>query len=271
MSIEPVQTVDSAASRELPSAQIERTSPVPYYFQLARAMERALRAGRWPPGSVLPSEAEIGEFYGVSRTTVRQALSRLERDGLVYRLRGKGTYAAEREAPTWRLEFSEDAFHGMGTDPAPRLESRLLRAEVTALPFWASAALRLPPGSDGILLERTRALAGEVVLFVINHLPPAYTAAVLPYGDPNQSVHDVLRDRANLVPAGGRRTLQAVTAGDRIAGFLDVSAGEPVALIETISWNEFRSPFACSRAWVVTDRLRVEVALSAEATDHNLS
>jgi len=65
--------------------------PVPRWFQIADRLRAAVGRGEFSPGDRLPSEAEIGMSLGVSRTTARAALDRLEHDGLIVRRAGKGS------------------------------------------------------------------------------------------------------------------------------------------------------------------------------------
>ncbi|MCL4767986.1 MAG: GntR family transcriptional regulator [Hyphomicrobiaceae bacterium] len=67
----------------------------PLYANIARDLQTAIRSGRHEPGSLLPGEIELAETHGVSRATVRAALSLLEREGLVERRRGAGTRVLE--------------------------------------------------------------------------------------------------------------------------------------------------------------------------------
>src|SRR4051812_8320823 len=73
---------------------IDKTSPVPYYYQLLQLLERAIASGALAPGEKIPTEAVLCTRYDVSRTVVRQALSDLDRTGLVIRHKGKGTFVA---------------------------------------------------------------------------------------------------------------------------------------------------------------------------------
>src|SRR4029078_12804470 len=74
---------------------IDKGSPVPFHYQLRQLLERAVADGVLAPGEQIPTEASLCERYDVSRTVVRQALSDLERTGLVARLKGKGTFVEE--------------------------------------------------------------------------------------------------------------------------------------------------------------------------------
>lgn len=83
------------------SAQLNRNSFVPLYFQLAEALKKMLEAGAWGQGARFPSEREIAEEFGVSRTVIRPALDLLVGDGAIVRIRGSGTFVAppKREVP----------------------------------------------------------------------------------------------------------------------------------------------------------------------------
>lgn len=72
----------------------ERGGKVPLYYQLGEILKQRLEGGGWEPGTLFPSERELEEHFGVSRAVVRPALSLVERDGVIYRRRGSGTYVA---------------------------------------------------------------------------------------------------------------------------------------------------------------------------------
>ena len=90
-----LQDGDGAKSRPgtIPGT-IDKASPVPYYYQLLQLLERGIASGAFAPGEKIPTEAALCEHYDVSRTVVRQALSDLDRTGLVTRHKGKGTFVA---------------------------------------------------------------------------------------------------------------------------------------------------------------------------------
>lgn len=73
----------------------ERGGQVPLYYQLGEILKQKLDEGGWESGTLFPSERELEEYFGVSRAVVRPALGLLERDGVIYRRRGSGTYVAE--------------------------------------------------------------------------------------------------------------------------------------------------------------------------------
>jgi GntR family transcriptional regulator len=76
----------------VPEDELKRGSPIPLYFQLQELLKEKIETGTWGIGEMIPSEPELCETYQVSRTVVRQALSVLEQDGQLRRVRGRGAF-----------------------------------------------------------------------------------------------------------------------------------------------------------------------------------
>src|SRR5436189_959169 len=95
------RTEKRAGAAQGPVRPIDRSSPVPYYYQLQEILKEEIEQGRWATGDLIPSEAELASMFGVSRTVIRKALDVLEADGQVYRVKGKGTLVAR---PKFRYE-----------------------------------------------------------------------------------------------------------------------------------------------------------------------
>jgi GntR family transcriptional regulator len=79
------------------------------YTQAANVMRQRIRSGRWPPGRQIPTLCELEREFALARVTLRQALSLLEAEGLIWRQRGRGTFVTDRAACGWfKLETSRD-------------------------------------------------------------------------------------------------------------------------------------------------------------------
>lgn len=81
-----------------PPKSIDRKSGVPLYLQLAAAIRQRIERGSLPEGSTVPSLKNLQSEFGVARITVRQAMDRLEREGLISRHKGKGTFVKSNGA-----------------------------------------------------------------------------------------------------------------------------------------------------------------------------
>ncbi|MGH2681962.1 MAG: GntR family transcriptional regulator [Actinomycetota bacterium] len=248
----------------LPTSRIARTSPVPFYFQLKKTLAEEILTGRWTPGERLPSEPAICEHFEVSRTTVRQALAELEAEAMIRRDKGRGTFVADPHSTSWLLQ-SSGGFFEEAVRAGHTVISKLLRRGQEVLPSWACDALELPSGSEGMSIERLRWVDGRLVMYVVNHLPARLTDAVIEADLATGSLYRTLEDREGLEVFGGRRVVEAVTAQEDLARLLEVEAGAPLLLVESVSWDRERLPFECYRAWHRADRTRIEVQVVTRA------
>src|SRR5690242_10763453 len=112
-------------------ATLAKGGPLPRYYQLKEILHAKIRAGQWQPGVLIPSERELCEQYGLSRMTVRQGITELVREGLLYRVQGKGTFVA-RPRITQQLMvltgFSQDMIARGCVPGAQVLDQRMVPA-----------------------------------------------------------------------------------------------------------------------------------------------
>jgi GntR family transcriptional regulator len=213
----------------------------------------------------LASEPELCDHYTLSRTTVRQALARLDRRGLIDRRKGQGTFVTRGQPGLWLLQSSDGFFQEEVDRLGRTVTSQIVHAERGSFPDWACRALELPPGSEGATLERLRSVDGLVALYVVNHLVEAVADAALAIGNPNESLYRRVHEQAGVFPYGGRRTLEAVAAEPWLAELLELAPGAPVAFIQSVSWDVAMRPFDCYRAWLRTDRTRIDIQAAGPA------
>lgn len=244
----------------LPSSRhIDHGSPVPLYFQLKGVLEREIVATRWYEGGRLPSESEICDHFKISRSTVRQALGLLENEGLITRHKGRGTFVSDSSTKSWLLQAPGGFFHDEVDRLGRPVTSKLLHAGVERLPPWAAETLGLGDGADGVRLERLRYVQGQLALYETSFLHEDVATTVLE-GDVEQgSLYGLLEREYGLKPVGGRRVLEALAAPAKVADLLEVKRGAPLVYIESVAWDGRLKPFHCYRAWVRTDRMRIEI------------
>ncbi|UCM88268.1 GntR family transcriptional regulator [Streptomyces marincola] len=152
---------------------IDRTSPVPLYFQLSQQLEAAIEHGQLAPGALLGNEIELAGRLGLSRPTVRQAIQALVDKGLLVRRRGIGTQVVRSQVKR-PLELSSlyDDLEAAGQHPGTRV---LDVADLPAPPDVA-AALGIAEGTGVRRIERLRLTHGDPIAFLRNYLPPPVPA-----------------------------------------------------------------------------------------------
>jgi len=247
---------------------IERASPVPYYEQLYDVLLDDIRTGERKPGDRLPGESELHRAFGLSRATVRQALDLLESNGHAQRVARRGYFVATPEAPQgWLIEglggFLEN---GIGHSN-PRVSTRVLNSGEQRLSDEAAAALRVPRGTVGFVLERIRRVDGELALFSINWTPPAVApvvAAADGVRDGTSSLTTVLQ-AAGYIAARAKRAVHAVAADRTLAAHLEVHAGTPLLRIRSTTWDKSQIPYDYYETWLRTDIVALEVDATTSA------
>jgi DNA-binding GntR family transcriptional regulator len=152
------------------AVSIDRSSPVPLYFQLAQQLEAAIRSGALPVGTRLDNEVQLAKELGLSRPTVRAAFLYLAERGMVTRRRGYGTVVT-REKISRDVQLT--SLHDDLTQAGQKPSTRVLRNEVGVASETVAGALELPEGSLVICLDRIRFADGEPIALMHNFLPAA--------------------------------------------------------------------------------------------------
>jgi len=147
---------------------LDRTSPVPLYFQVAQAVQAAIEAGTLPPGSRLDNEIQLADELGLSRPTMRKAMEYLVDKGLIIRRRGIGTTIVQPKVrrPLQLSSLYDDLRTG-GQQPT----TTVLSLEVVPAPPEVAAALGLEPGTEVHEVVRLRCAGGRPIARMTNYLP----------------------------------------------------------------------------------------------------
>ena len=239
---------------------IDFNSNIPYYIQLIEALKEKISQGEWKPGDQLPSEPELCESYGVSRTVVRQALGEIELDGLIVRRKGKGTFVAEpkiNESLAQKLTgFYQDMVE-RGHKPITQvLEHKVLPASNKVAEY-----LGIPPDTPVVGIKRLRFVADEPIVIVTSYLPFHLCPALADVDLTNRSLYQFLEQECGLMIARGRRTIEAVGANEYEAELLHIDRGAPLILLNSVSYLDDGTPIEYYHAVHRGDRSRFEVEL----------
>jgi GntR family transcriptional regulator len=147
---------------------LDRSSPVPLYFQAALALESAITAGQVPTGTLFDSETVIADQLGLSRPTMRRAMQYLVDKGLIVRRRGIGTRVVQPKVRR-SLELSSlyDDLQKDNQEPT----TKVLSFETVPSPASVSAALNVRDGTPVLRLERLRSAQGHPIAKMVNFVP----------------------------------------------------------------------------------------------------
>ncbi|MFC5799816.1 GntR family transcriptional regulator [Streptomyces formicae] len=212
---------------------VDRTSPVPLYFQLSQQLEAAIEHGTLTPGSLLGNEIDLAGRLGLSRPTVRQAIQSLVDKGLLVRRRGVGTQVVHSQVKRpLALSSLYDDLEAAGQRPA----TRVLTNAVEPATAEVAAALGVAEGSDVHLIERLRYAHGEPMAQLRNHLP----AGLLPLDDErleSTGLYRMMR-AAGITLHSARQSVGARAATADEAVLLGEEDGAPLLTMERTTFDD---------------------------------
>lgn len=204
-----------------------RKNGLPAYKQIQDAILKRLETGQLKPGDVVDSERELARIHGVSLMTARHALAGLEREGMVVRRRGAGTFVAPPKIHFNKLmSYTEQmAVRGLA------ISSKLIALSIVDTEHEVAARLALPATSRLVKVERLR-LGGEEPFAI----ETCYLSAD-EFGDLTRarldrvSLFSVLEHDYGLDIAHADEEIDATTADPHTSRLLGIPQGSPVLRI----------------------------------------
>ena len=212
----------------------------PAYIRLKEQLLDRITEHEWQPENCLPSERTLCEEYGLSRMTIRQALAELEKEGIIKRVHGKGTYV-QREKLTQPLlkltSFSEDMRQrgfvpGAQTVALERIPAGKLLAE----------KLSIDVGDEVLLLKRLRLASGEPMAIETAYLPASRFAAIYDQLAQNKSLYHLMRTELCIELGGAKQSIEVTGAQGWEARLLHIGETDLVMKIERQTFDTHKKP-----------------------------
>jgi DNA-binding GntR family transcriptional regulator len=222
---------------------LDRSSPIPLYFQLAQHYENEIHTGSLDSGDRIENEVKIAELLGLSRPTVRQALRYLVDKGLVVRRRGQGTIVTkEKVNRSVKLTSLFDDLAGSGRRPT----TRVLHNEVVRASDLVKDALGL--GADEpfvIYLERLRYGDDEPISLMHNYLPTSLVTLSNEMLE-EHGLYELLR-ASGIYPFRATQRISAKNASAAEARVLNETKGSALLTMERTTYDEHDRPLEFAR------------------------
>ena len=227
-------------------------SASPLYQQLMQRIRADITLGVYPVHSRIPSEAELGETYQVSRVTVRKALAELTSEGLLRRMQGKGTYVS---APRLRKNLKEvTSFHQacqmMGCVPG----TKVISAQTVRATESMREALALT-GDEAVEIVRLRMADGDPVMLETNRFSMDY--AFLLEGVEASLYHQL--SQRGIEAASGVHEISLCYANAQQAKLLDVEVGAALLRLDQVIYDQHGSPLHTSHQVIRGDRFTFRI------------
>ncbi len=213
------------------------------------------------PGTKLPTEGELAKRFGVSRATVREAVRGLVEAGYVTRLRGSGSYVAERRRMPHGLD-STLSYLAMIESAGAHAGMRVLDA-VFEQCTKNDSPLQLSKGDTVLAVERVRTADAQPVIYSRDRIPARLLRTGLDLQHLDPSLFALLSSSGHAADHA-TATLRAVASTSCTAKVLGVRRGKPLLYIEEIDYDRDGTPVMLSREWHVSEAFDVRVNRQAQ-------
>ena len=232
MPVMPVMPVASGTA-PVPPFAIDRSSPVPLYFQVAQHLESAIISGQIPPGTRLHNEIQLADELGLSRPTMRRAMQHLVDQGLIVRRRGIGTRVVQPKVRR-QLELTSlyEDLMSAGQEPA----TELLSLELNDADGDVATRLGLEPSAPVVRLDRLRFANGRPIARMTNYLPSRF-ADLDPAALDRHGLYQLLRARG-VVLHSATQTIGARTATAAEARQLEEPRGAALLTMQRTAYDD---------------------------------
>lgn len=253
--------------------QIDRTSGLPAYRQLADQLRARIKSGEYAPGSRLHSERELSDMYQTSRVTVRQAIAELRAEGVIAAEHGRGLFVRQRP-PVQRLGrtrlSSRERQAGRGTFTTDASTQQFTpRVEVDVRTETADARtaeqLQLDHGTTVVIRDRLMFADDHPVQIARSRLPYALVADT-PIQQENTGPGGIYARLAEIghAPTHFVESVAARMPTPEEAAALQLIEGTPVLLISRVAFDAADTPVETNDMILAADRYELVYEIPAD-------
>jgi len=215
------------------SLKLTSQSPVPLYAQLKEHIRSRILDGTYAPSSRMGSESELGAAFGVSRITVRQALGDLQKEGLIFKIHGKGTFVSKPKAfqNVSSLKGLAEALAASGHEVANRM------CGFDYLPADAIVAQRLglEEGQTVVEIRRVRLVNREPVSLEVTYLPEVIGRRLESADLAARDIFLILENDLDIALGHADLAVDAIEATAQMVTALGVRPKSPIMRIERLT------------------------------------
>lgn len=237
---------------------IEERDGLEYRYEaVKRDLQYKITSNQLPEGTRIPSEQELINQYGVSRITVRRAISELVDDGLLVKKHGVGTFVSRRKHMRHVIGTNSFSMDIRAAGQTPRLEVLSIGYGVPTAK--AAATLGLGENERVIVVDCLRFVNDEPVIIEKANFPADCVqlfdrgGSVADHG----SISSFVRNRLNKDPANIGYVIELSHASRSEAQCLDIAPGAPVLVLEGAVYDSSRKPIYYSKQIMAGDRIKI--------------
>lgn len=218
--------------------RIDKSNPTPLYYQLQEILREKIEYGVWKPGETIPTESELMVQYGISRSTIRQAILALVNDGYLKREKSKGTIITSTTGRK-RVIGSLMSFTSEMNMKGISHYSRLITQQVIQANPILATKLGITEGSEIYYLKRVRFVNDLPFLLDEHFIPYHLVHGIEQKYLENTSLYSLLQDDYKLNLHHGQIILEPIIPlSGEVSDYLQVNPTTSLIFAERIVFSE---------------------------------
>jgi len=233
--------------------------PLPSYFKLQVELKNHIENAHWSPGEKIPPERKLAEDHGLSVGTVKKALQNLVNEGYLQRIQGKGTFVNGSRLRRDNLRYYRLLRHFKDDEGAD-----------LTIKFIDLKKIQPEPQHIHYLnLHKNQKVYVMTRLFLINNFPLIYCISHFPCKMFNNlekvpasifektTLYDAIEDLYGVTTVSNQQMYSSVTADPENAGVLNVKKGDPILLIEMLSFTYKNQVYEYRKSYCLTKKFKI--------------
>ncbi|MFP7298617.1 UTRA domain-containing protein [Neobacillus niacini] len=232
----------------------ERKSLKPLYVQLVEEIKKNINSGKHSVGSKLPTENELCEIYGVSRITIRRAITELEEQGVVLKQHGIGTFVLNQHKIKRDL-VSVNGFSEFLVQSGKQPATKILSKQVTEANEIYADILKVNIGDPILKIRRLHLVDNDPI-----HLESSYYS-LLKFPDldkfleESSSIYSILKNRYGVQAVKNTKTLNVIQPSIEQANLLNCTQDNTIYRVEKIAYDSLGEPIHYAKSYLPTDKV----------------
>jgi GntR family transcriptional regulator len=238
-------------SEEMRVKKVDKHVPIPLYYQLKTIIRRKIEAKEWNASDRIPSESYLSKYHEISPMTVRQAVNELCDDGLLYKVRGRGTFVSKPrvERDLSELTSLSEKLKESGYD----INRKVLNIRTAIADKRVAESLEIQKGDRVIELERLMLFEDTPFYHEMNVLPCDPCEAILTEDFAENSIYRILENKLGMKLDHAHTTIEAISSRDYESKLLKIRKGSPLLRLRQISFLKHNRPIHSLEATARSD------------------
>ena len=247
---------------------LNRNIPIPLYFQVAESIRDKIVQNIYQLGKHIPTETQLQNEYNVSRETIRKAVSNLVGEGLIEKVRGKGTFVVEP-----KITHSVGSIYGCteeilvrGMVPA----TKLLEIVEISPPDSMRVEMNLVKSAKVIKLKRLKYADNKPVAILTSYIPSKLVPGICQDNFIDGSLYKTFEQVYHYVLSKAEEVIEAGSAGDQEAHILEIQTNSPLLVTNRLTYLDNGSVVEKLIAFYRSDVYKYNVQMEGRTTGQRL-